>query len=191
MTDTSDRPGLDFKCREYENLPALIAHWDGQFWQQSQWFFGVESVLLGAVGVALKDTFLSGAAPSRPAFLLLVSFCVFNFWICYVWFRTNRSNREYLDPLLRRARAIEAAILENNDTGTFSAQQGSLTLPEHERHSAHRWVIHLPSGFALAWAAALLAAALYGHRFCLALSTLTLSLVALLLLEHFVPKRQR
>jgi hypothetical protein len=186
---TSDKPVLDFRCREYQNLPALIAHWDTHFWQKSQWFFAVESVLLGAVGVAFKDTFLSGVAPTRPAFLLLVASCVFNFWICYVWFRTNRSNREFLGPLLERARKIEAAILEDN-TGTFSAQRESLTSPEHVRHSSHRWENHLPSGFALAWAAVLLAAALYGDRFCLALGTLALSLVALLLLEHFHPKRR-
>jgi hypothetical protein len=94
-----------------------------------------------------------------------------------------------LGPLLQRARDIETAILGDN-AGTFSAQQKSLTLSAHERHSSHRWENHLPSGFALAWAAALLAAALYDHRLCLALSTLTLSLVALLLLEHFHPKRQ-
>jgi hypothetical protein len=94
-----------------------------------------------------------------------------------------------LDPLLRRACEIEKAILEN-DIGTFSAQKKSLALPEHERHSSKRWETHLPSGFALAWAVALLAAALYGGRFCLALSTLTVSLVALLLLERFHPKRQ-
>ena len=189
MTDTSDKPGLDFRCREYGNLPALIAHWDGHFWQKSQWFFAVESVLLAAVGVGFKETFLSGVPPARPAFLLLVASCVFNFWICYGWFRTSRSNREYLSPILKRARAIEAAILED-DTGTFSAQQKSLNLPEHERHSSNRWETHLPSGFALVWAAALLAAAVYGDRLCLALSILFLSLVALLLIEHFHPKRQ-
>ncbi len=189
MTDISDKSRLDFMCREYANLPALIAHWDAHFWKKSQWFFAVESVLLAAVGVAFKDTFLSGVAPARAAFLFLVASCVFNFWICYVWFRTNRSNREFLGPLLQRARAIEAAILEN-DTGTFSAQRKSLASPKNERHSSHRWENHLPSGFALAWAAALLAAALYSDRFCLALSMLTLSLVALLLLEHFHPKRQ-
>jgi hypothetical protein len=82
------------------------------------------------------------------------------------------------------------AILED-DTGTFSAQRKSLALPKNERHSSHHWENHLPSGFALAWATALLAAALYGDRFWLALSTLALSLVALLLFEHFHPKRQR
>ena len=186
--ETSNKHRADFMWLEYENLPALIAHWDTHFWQKSQWFFAVESVLLAGAGVAFKDTFLSGVAPTRRAFLLLVAACVFNFWICYVWFRTNRSNREYLSPLLQRARVIEAANLEK-DTGTFSAQQKSLSFPEHERHSSNRWETHLPSGFALVWAAALLLAA-YGRRFCLALSALTLALVALLLLERFHPKRQ-
>jgi hypothetical protein len=187
--NTSEKPEVDFWRLEYENLPALIAHWDAHFWQKSQWFFAVESALLGAVGFALKDTFLSGVAPARPTLLFLVAACVFNFWICYVWFRTNRTNREYLDPLLERGREIEAAHLKD-EIGTFSAQKRFQTLPKHRRHSSRRWEKHLPSGFALAWAALLLAAALYSNRFWLALGTLSLSLVVLLLLERFHPKRQ-
>ena len=186
MMDNSDDGRRDFMLREYENLPALIAHWDSHFWQKSQWFFAVESVLLAAVGVAFKDTFLSAVTATRPAFLFLIASCVFNFWICYVWFRTNRSNREFLGPLLKRARDIEEAILKD-ETGTFSAQRKSLTSPESERHSSHRWENHLPSGFALAWAAALLAVGLYSDSFCVALGTLTVSLVAVLLLEYYHP----
>jgi hypothetical protein len=184
---TSEKPEIDFRRLEYGNLPALIAHWDTHFWRKSQWFFAVESVLLGAVGVAFKNTFLSGIAPARPAFLLLVAACVFNFWICYVWFLTNRRNREYLVPLLQRARAIEAVNLKDDDKGTFSAQFEALE--KHPSHASGRWENHLPSGFALTWAAALLAAALYNRSY-LALGALTLSLVVLLRLERFHPKRQ-
>lgn len=185
MMDTPNKSQLDFMCQEYENFPALIAHWDSHFWNKSQWFFAAESVLLGAVGYAFKDAFLSGIAPARPAFIFLVAACVFNFWICYVWFRTNRSNREYLGTLLPRARAIEEAIL-GDKTGTFSTQRESL----HQRHSSSRWEIHLPSGFALAWVLALITAARFCRfYFCWALITLALSLIALLLIERFHPKR--
>lgn len=189
MTDNAEKSPLDFARQEYANLPTLIAHWDSHFWQKSQWFFAVESVLLAAIGVAFKDTFLAGAAPARSAFFLLVASCVFNFWICYVWFRTNRSNREFLGPLLGRARDIERKIL-GDDTGTFSEQRRSLMSPKNVRHSAHRWENHLPSGFALAWAAALVTAAVSAHRVPLAVSILTVSLVALLSLERFHPKRR-
>ena len=189
MSDSSERAKLDFRRREYTNLPALIAHWDTHFWQKSQWFFAVESVLLAAVGIAFKDTFLAGEAPKKQAFLVLVGACVFNFWLCYVWFRTNRSNREFLGPLLVRARDIEKAIL-GDDTGTFSAQRQSLISAKHERHSSHRWENHLPSGFAAAWMAALLAATWYIGRFRFALGGLAFSLLVLLLIERFHPKRQ-
>jgi hypothetical protein len=177
-------------CREYESLPALIAIWGNLSWQKSQFFFAVESVFLAGIGVALKDTFVEGKAPAPAAFLMLVGACVFNFWICYVWFRTNRSNREYLNPLLQRAQEIEVALLNDKaDKATFSAQSRSLREPERKRHSSERWERHLPTGFAAAWAAALLAAAAHGPYCGWALGTLVPSLLALLLFELFHPSR--
>lgn len=187
MSDNSD-PRLEFKRLEYSNLPALIAHWDAHFWHKSQWFFGVESLILAAVGIAFKDTFLDGFAPKRPGFFFLVGSCVFNFWICYVWFRTNRANREFLTPLLHRAREIETEFLKN-EMGTFSAQQNSLTGWKHAQHSSHQWENHLPSGFALAWAVGLLVAALHGDHLDWALGTLMLVFLVVLLFECFHPRR--
>jgi len=188
MTNACDDPSHQFMCREYEHLPALIALWGGLSWQKTQFFFGVESVFLAGIGVALKETFIEGRVPAHPAFLMLMGASVFNFWICYVWFRTNRSNREYLNPLLQRACEIEVALL--NETATFSVQRKSLRAPERKRHSSEWWERHLPTGFAIAWAATLLAAASHGPYWGWALTTLLPSLLALLLFERCHPSRK-
>jgi hypothetical protein len=169
MSAPADEPNCrrDFLLREYENLPQLIAHWDAHFWQKSQFFFAVESLLLAAVAVAFRQTFLKGAPPTLQEFRALIGLSVFNFWLCYVWFRTNRSNREFLGPLLTRARAIERALAAGSDfktaedRPTFTVQWQSLREPPRDRHSSHWWENHLPTGFALSWVAALVTAAYF------------------------------
>lgn len=187
MTKHCDDPSHQLMCREYASLPALIVFWGGLSWQKNQFFCSVESILLAGIGVALKDTFIGGKDPTESAFLMLTIACVFNFWICYVWFRTNRTNRDYLTPLLLRACTIEGAL--GDRTATFSAQQGFLQDSKRNRHSAEWWERHLPTGFAVAWAAALLIGASYGQYWGWAFSTLVLSLLILLLLELFHPSR--
>jgi hypothetical protein len=181
-------PDYEFIRAEYSSLPALIAHWDGHFWQKSQFFFAVESVMLAAIGVAFEKVFLEGAPLSRPGYWVLIFACFFNFWLCYVWFRTNRSNREFLGPLFKRARDIERLPLEDDD-GTFTAQHCSLNAPEHVRHSAHRWENHLPTGFALAWSAALVAGGFHSERWVGSLVALGVALIALRVIERVHPKR--
>src|SRR5438093_1110297 len=88
-----DEPKHKLIFREYDNLPALIATYGNLSWQKSQFFFAVESIAFAGVGVAFKDTFLKGTAPEASGFVLLIVVCVFNFWLCYVWFNTNRRNR--------------------------------------------------------------------------------------------------
>lgn len=187
--ETPEELRLNFMRQEYENLPALIALYGSLQWQKSQWFFAVESLQLGGIGYVFKNTILSGIAPSRSALLLLAAACIFNFWICYVWFRTSRTTRKYLSPLLLRGGEIEAAILKD-PKGTFSSQKTYLNSAKYERHSSSAWEVHLPSGIAFVWAAALLASTTYGGHFYLALSILSLFLITLLLVERFHPKRQ-
>jgi hypothetical protein len=195
-----DDPGLrrDFLLREYANLPQLIAHWDAHFWQKSQFFFAVESLLLAAVAVGFRQTFLEGEPPSLQKFHDLVALSVFNFWLCYVWFRTNRSNREFLGPLLRRARAIECALAALSkskdglpeDQPTFTAQWQSLHEPRRDRHSSHWWENHLPTGFALSWVVVLITVASSSHeRLCWTLLTVLLALLTLVLVEVLHPRR--
>lgn len=174
---TCSDPKHELMCREYDNLPALISLFGSLSWQKNQFFFTVESVAFAGVGVAFKSTFLDGTAPAVPALVLLIGICVFNFWICYVWFRTNRRNREYVDAILQRASAIEKELV-SNDKATFSA------MPKQRQHSSSRWELHIPSSFAVAWTVALLTAAWHGHHSDWAVSTLIAALFALLVFER-------
>jgi hypothetical protein len=197
MTDEPN-PRRDFLLHEYGNLPQLIAHWDAHFWQKSQFFFAVESLLLGVVAVEFRKTFLEGATPGLQKFCELVGLSLFNFWLCYVWFRTNRSNREFLGALFGRARAIESALAAVSEGGipenqpTFTCQFQSLLKPSQDRHASHWWENHLPTGFAASWVAVLITAAYFSpERKYLpwTLCSLPLALLALILIEKFHPKR--
>jgi hypothetical protein len=170
----------DFHLAEYENLPALIAHWDSHVWSKSNWFFGVQSLLLGAAGIAFKDHLLvETTLPTRRSLGALIILAFFNLWLCYVWFRTNRSNREYLKPLFERARAIETAALGDGQ-GTFNFQLERLNAIGG-KHSSSRWETHLPSGFGIAWAVMLVSVSLGGGAAYIAVA-LAACLLALILL---------
>jgi hypothetical protein len=175
-------PQHELLYREYDNLPALIALYGNLSWQKSQFFFTVESIAFAGVGVAFKNTFLEGATPAGPALFLLIVVCVFNFWLCYVWFNTNRRNREYLNPLVQRGRAIEVAL--KADKATHSAQWTFLESLPKRRYRTSWWELHIPTGFALAWSFALLTAAWHAHHFCWALGILIASLCALWVIER-------
>ena len=188
----------DFLLREYQNLPQLIAHWDAHFWQKSMFFFAVESLLLTAMAFTFREIFLKGVPPTIQEFHCLIGLSLFNFWLCYVWFRTNRSNREFLDPLLTRARVIEHALAASSDVKTaedrqtFTVQWQSLCEPPRDRHSSRRWENHLPTGFALSWVAALVTVAYISPErlnLCCAMCTVLLAVLTLVLVEVFHPRR--
>lgn len=189
----------DFMLREYEKLPQLIAHWDSHFWVKSQFFFAVESVFLAAGAVAFKKTLLqvNGDDPGVNGLVSLVGLCVFNFWLNYVWFRTNRSNREYLTHLFKRARAIERTLVATSpdippeDNPIFTGQWNSLQQSESNRGSSW-WEIHLPTGFAISWAVVLVRVASFSPHwlyFDVAMGIVLAAFIIMMLVELAHPKR--
>jgi uncharacterized membrane protein len=180
-------PSHDFMIREYESLPALIAFWGNLTWQKSQFFFAVEAVALAGIGTALRETFVDGKTLGFEPFMLLLCASLFNFWLCYVWFRTNRSNREYLTPLLQRAREIEDALAGGE--ATFGTQWKYLREPERERHGSERWERHLPTGLASIWAAALVVGASHGAWRCEVAGALLAAVIVVALAEAVHPPR--
>lgn len=156
--------------------------WGGLSWQKSQFFFTVESIAFAGVGVAFKGTFLDGTPPRNSGLFLLIGICVFNFWLCYVWFNTNRRNREYLDPLLKRGRAIEGALKCKD--ATYSAQWKFLQDLPRRRVRTSPLELHIPSGFALAWAVALLIVAWHAQHIYWAARILVVSLIVLRAIEE-------
>ena len=148
---------------EYDNLTAHVALYGNLSWQKSQFFFAVESIAFAGVSVGFKDTFLRGTIPQTPALLLLIVVCLFNLWLCYVWFSTNRRNREYLEPLLHRAREIEHTL--NHDDATYSVQWSVLEAKPKRRVRTSVLERHIPTGFAIAWTIILLAGSWHGQHF--------------------------
>src|SRR5260370_29496370 len=158
-----DNPKHQLIFHEYDNLTSHIALYGNLSWKKSQFFFAVESIAFAGVGVAFRDTFLKGASPEATALFLFIVVCLFNFWLCYVWFNTNRRNREYLDPLLKRARRIEKKL--GHVEAMYSAQRKSVeSLMSKRKIRTSQFERHIPSGFALAWAVALLIAAWHGNH---------------------------
>lgn len=134
---------------EYEQIGAQINHWDSLSWQTSNFFLAVEAVFLAAT-VQLIYSELKEPGPSflRVAALLLAA-VVFNWIICFVWFRINRRNREYLEVRFKRALQIEAH--PGIAMRVYTQEHDQLTQPNHRRHSTKNLEKHIPTIFAAAW----------------------------------------
>ena len=137
----------DLLLEEYKGLISQIIHWDSHFWNKSKFFLTFESAFLAGTLIALRENVAPGKVLSSTLFVALIGVVAFNLYLSYVWFRTNRRNREFLELRFRRAREVEAELgsvqkLFTNDP---------LLLPKD--HGSARWEAHLATGFALAWVA--------------------------------------
>jgi hypothetical protein len=93
--------------KEYEACATMIVHWDEFFYETSRFYLFIESALL-AVAFSLLTAQLVDEKPMRPELItLFVCLTLFNLVLCYIWFRANRSNREYLRVGFIRALEIE------------------------------------------------------------------------------------
>ena len=142
----------DLLLEEYKGLIPQIVHWDSHFWNKSKFFLTFESAFLAGTLVTLRENIAAGKVLSNSLLLALVGIVLFNLYLSYVWFRTNRRNREFLELRFRRARDIEAELggvqkLFTNDPLQLSKGHGSAS-----------WETHLATGFAVAWIALLLGA---------------------------------
>src|SRR5437016_10055636 len=87
----------DLLLEEYKGLIPQIVHWDSHFWNKSKFFLTFESAFLAGAIVAMRD-FATDSKPLPNALMLaLLAATVFNWYLSYVWFRTNRRNREFLE----------------------------------------------------------------------------------------------
>jgi hypothetical protein len=142
--------------REYRLLSEQIVHWDGAFWRKSQFFMAIEAVTLGFVIDRLSREFIGTKPIDHELFLMLGALVLFNFYISYAWFRTNRTNREYLNVRFDRAFEIENDLELDGVLGLYKLQRQRLAEPRYVAHSSSRWEIHLPSIFMVAWSATLM-----------------------------------
>ena len=131
--------------REYESLVLQIIHWDSHFWTKSRFFLAIESAFI-VVALQIFKLRVLGELESHSTLMVVLIFVgLLNIYLCYVWFRTNRRNREYLRIRFKRARAIENKFDEALQT--FTDEKKEL----HERHGSATWETHLATAFIIAW----------------------------------------
>jgi hypothetical protein len=141
----------DILLKEYESLVSQMIHWDSHFWVKSQFFLVIESAFVAVILQAFKEQVTAQSKLSTPLLFLFLFAGLFNIYLCYVWFRTNRRNREYLRLRFERARQIESEL---GVLQTFT--DDSKKLPKG--HGSAAWETHLPTGFIVAWVVLLIAA---------------------------------
>jgi hypothetical protein len=146
ITETkNEKTSYDLLLEEYKGIIPQIIHWDSHFWNKSKFFLTFESAFLAGTILTLRENVSTGKALSVSLFWILVGVAVFNLYLSYVWFRTNRRNREFLELRFRRAREIEAAL--GGIQKIFTNDPLQLT----KGHGSAYWEIHLATGFAVAW----------------------------------------
>ncbi len=150
---------IELLMREYETITTQIVHWDTFFWHKSQFFLAIESVSLGLIVQRLSIEIVDNMPMHPNLFLMFVAVALFNFFLCYVWFRTNRRNREYLDVRFKRALQIENEPGIIDVVQLYRFQQATLKNPKYTKHSSSPWEIYLPIAFILAWFVSLIGAA--------------------------------
>jgi hypothetical protein len=91
----SSLPPDEMLMKEYQCVVEQIIHWDSHFWRKSQFFLVIQSAFIAGVLQNLKDWVVRPAPMPFLMFLLFAQLTIFNIYLCYVWFRTNRRNREY------------------------------------------------------------------------------------------------
>jgi alpha-L-arabinofuranosidase len=155
--------------KEYEACATLIVHWDKFFYETSKFYMFIESALLAVVFSQLSAQ-LVDEKPMRPELIsLFVCLTLFNLILCYVWFRANRSCREYLKISFIRALQIENDPALKGVVQLANVTRNKLNQKENIKHSSDWWEIHVPILFMIAWAVYLISAAFDSHDFVAAI----------------------
>jgi len=117
----------------------------------------------------LSEELTDGKPMHTRLFPMLVAIMLFNIFLCYVWFRTNRSNREYLKVRFERALQIEDDPDMSNVIQLYHLQQLILKDSRYAKHSSSWWETQLPSAFMIAWFAIVIAGAFDSDSFVFAI----------------------
>jgi len=173
--------------REYETITHQIIHWDKFFWEKSQFFLAVESALLAGAILELRKLFKLPSPIRASDLTILLVVVIFNLFLCYVWFRTSRSNREYLRVRFQRALRIESDPRLRGVLQLYHEQDNMLAQPQFRKHSSSKWELHIPSAFGIAWVGLLLAASLHRANYFnagIGVTATGLVVVAVILIER-------
>lgn len=139
-------PAQQMLLEKYKLLATQIIHWDTLFWSKSKFFLGIQTAFLalfGAAGtVAFKHPLFS--KPMVDIGLVLVG--VFNFYLCFVWYKTNVRNLQYRKFKIDEFREIERRlpVLTIFDPHTVRRY-----LPPSD--SSSDWEKFMPLAFGFVW----------------------------------------
>ncbi len=149
---TATRTTQDILLTEYESVVTQLNHWDSLFWTKSQFFLVIESAFIAVILQGFKEqvTSASGKVPLELLFLFFGA-DLFNIYLCYVWFRTNRRNREYIRQRIARACEIESEL---GVLQTFTDAKQKVP----NDHGSADWETHLPTVFIIVWVVLLVGA---------------------------------
>ncbi len=134
---------------EYDSIVKQIIHWDSLFWHKSKFFLAIQSAFLAVVLNEVKEQILTSYKDLRSLFILFLTVAVFNIYLCYVWFRTNRRTREYLKFRIERALEIE----DDKDKKLSGILRTFRYTKEHlpECHKSAVFETHIPTAFIVVW----------------------------------------
>jgi hypothetical protein len=149
--------------KEYEAITALIVHWDKFFYETSKFYLIIESAFLAGVIIRLSAELVDEKSMQPGLFYLAVFITLFNLFICYVWFRADRSCREYLKVTFQRALRIEEDPVLRGVIQLYHFEQDKVNQTKYVNHSSSWWEEHVPIVFMIAWVACLILAAFDSH----------------------------
>jgi hypothetical protein len=150
--------------KEYEAVTALIVHWDKFFYETSKFYLIIESALLAIVISRLSDELADKQPMLQQLIFLVIFITLLNLFLCYVWFRANRSCREYLKVTFNRALQIENDPILKGIIQLYHFEQDSLSQKRYVNHSSSWWEVNVPIVFMIAWSACLILAAFDSHN---------------------------
>jgi len=149
--------------KDYDSIVRQIIHWDSHFWHKNQFFLAIQSAfmvvvlkvikekILNVPEISLKEISLKEILLKLDLLFLFTVVTFFNIYLCWVWFKTNRRNREYLELRMRRAREIEADSRLQGLLRTFRKDKRILHRNPFKKHGSAGWENHIPCGFIALW----------------------------------------
>ncbi len=156
-----DAEERDLFLAQYKAVSDQIIHWDTFFWSKSRFFLAVEGVAIFGVGKWLVDQIRTEKTPtknvmslmpvlSEQVFWIFATAIVLNVFLCIVWLRTGRRNREFLNTRFEVGRAMEEYAKSNPVFWLYTYTEWKIKA-KMRGPSSHPLEIGIPMAFLIAW----------------------------------------
>lgn len=170
--------------RDYEITAQHVLHFDKQFYETSRFFLLIEAALFAAFVDRLSNELIAGEHIPTEMLLFVIVIIFSNLSLCYIWFRTNRTYREFLEISYKRAMEIESKSALGGIPGLYITQQDMMKEKGYKSHSSNWWEIRVPIVFMIAWILSLILVAFGLHNLFWEHVILSLIILFICLLEY-------